>query len=513
MASALLLTIAAALAGCQGPAPAPDTQPAFERVTFATIPSIGGHHVPITVYRPDGATADAPVPVVLHSHGWGGSRETRLAAFANYTDAGLGVVSIDMRGHGEARATSASRLADPQAEGRDVQAVIDHVAGLDWVRAEARDEDGVPGASRDPVLGVMGESYAGAFALLAAAGDPRVDAVVAENTWNDLVAAMLPNGVPKTAWFASLWLSGALQTRMDPELRNAFEEAIRSGAEPQAAAVFRASSLAAYPGAVRVPTLLVQGANDTLFDLGQALANHALVTDGGGEAALVVHLGGHSLASPGQGGGGLSGAELRAWRNPCGDARALALAWFRLHLLGDAVAVPAACIALDDGVRLQAGTWPPVGLRSVAREVPELRLQAGNLTASATASLLVADTAMAILGVPRVAAMAQGAQGTVYVGVQVVDAAGDVRLGNGQAVPLVVEGPGAVQVDLAAVALHLRAGESLRLVVLGHHGIFPAAERVGDEVVLRDITVTVPLLDVAQGDGGVEPRGASGGPP
>ncbi|MGQ0433765.1 MAG: peptidase S15, partial [Microthrixaceae bacterium] len=36
-----------------------------------------------SLYRPDGADATHPVPVVFHSHGWGGSRTNSASAFAS----------------------------------------------------------------------------------------------------------------------------------------------------------------------------------------------------------------------------------------------------------------------------------------------------------------------------------------------------------------------------------------------------------------------------------------------
>jgi pyruvate/2-oxoglutarate dehydrogenase complex dihydrolipoamide acyltransferase (E2) component len=50
-----------------------------------------------TLFRPAGATQAAPVPMVLHSHGWGGSRTKDPGSFSYLTDAGFGVLSFDQR--------------------------------------------------------------------------------------------------------------------------------------------------------------------------------------------------------------------------------------------------------------------------------------------------------------------------------------------------------------------------------------------------------------------------------
>src|SRR5262249_15237468 len=47
----------------------------------------------------------------------------------------------------------------------------------------------------DPRTGITGASYGGGLALLAAAYDHRIDAVVAQSAWNNLATALFPNEV------------------------------------------------------------------------------------------------------------------------------------------------------------------------------------------------------------------------------------------------------------------------------------------------------------------------------
>src|SRR3546814_14276410 len=78
--------------------------------------------------------------MVLHSHGWGGSRETTASgAVAPYLAAGYGVLSFDQRGFGESTDDKAN-IMDPAKEGRDVVAVVDYVAELDWVSRDSQDQ-------------------------------------------------------------------------------------------------------------------------------------------------------------------------------------------------------------------------------------------------------------------------------------------------------------------------------------------------------------------------------------
>src|SRR4051794_20774589 len=64
-----------------------------------TVTSKDGTPIVMTVFKPVGASAARPVPVIENSHGWGGSRTTDINAFKAELDRGYAVVSIDQRGH------------------------------------------------------------------------------------------------------------------------------------------------------------------------------------------------------------------------------------------------------------------------------------------------------------------------------------------------------------------------------------------------------------------------------
>src|SRR5690606_4843849 len=85
------------------------------------------------------------------------------------------------RGHG----ASGGRihLNSPDFEIADAQALVDLVAQRSDVLLDS---------AGDPRVGVMGGSYGGALGLMLAGADPRVDAVVAAITWNDLADAFFP---------------------------------------------------------------------------------------------------------------------------------------------------------------------------------------------------------------------------------------------------------------------------------------------------------------------------------
>ena len=79
-----------------------------------------------TLFKPAGASADRKVPLIMHSHGWGGSRNQDPAAFQRFLDAGYGVLSYDQRGFGESGGQA--YVENPRVEGHDVRGLIRLVA-------------------------------------------------------------------------------------------------------------------------------------------------------------------------------------------------------------------------------------------------------------------------------------------------------------------------------------------------------------------------------------------------
>ena len=72
--------------------------------------------------------------MIMHSHGWGGSRTTDPATFATFLDAGYGVLSFDQRGFGESGGHA--HVENPDVEGHDVRAPGRRSsASLRWVQA------------------------------------------------------------------------------------------------------------------------------------------------------------------------------------------------------------------------------------------------------------------------------------------------------------------------------------------------------------------------------------------
>jgi len=172
-AAAALLTALLTLTGLvAGAAPAL----AADAITTedALIPSGQGADavkLDTTLYVPPSATAEDPAPAVLLAHGFGGSKNSVAADARDLAERGYVVLAWSARGFGAS--TGQIGLDDPRYEVADVSALIDVLAGRHDVLLDG------PG---DPRVGIAGESYGGALALLAAAYDQRVDAIAPQIT-------------------------------------------------------------------------------------------------------------------------------------------------------------------------------------------------------------------------------------------------------------------------------------------------------------------------------------------
>ncbi|RGA00552.1 alpha/beta fold hydrolase, partial [Microbispora triticiradicis] len=144
-------------------------------------------------------------PAVLLAHGFGGSKDSMREQAERLAGRGYAVLTWSARGFG--RSTGQIALNSPDYEVKDVRGLVDWLAARPEVRLDA------PG---DPRVGIAGGSYGGAIALMAAAYDSRVDAIVPQITWYDLADALFPdasgagpaNGVFKKMW-AGIFFSAA----------------------------------------------------------------------------------------------------------------------------------------------------------------------------------------------------------------------------------------------------------------------------------------------------------------
>ncbi len=324
------------------------------------------------LFLPLAATGAAPVPLVLRTHGWAGTADREPhGTVAQLLDAGYAVLTWDSRGFGHSGGEV--QLNKPDVEGRDVSALIDWAVDNAPI---ATDTDG------DPVVGLTGGSYAGAIQTAAAAIDDRIDAIAPEISWSDLRYSLYQGGVVNSSWGSMLYAAGVQAARKDgldppagpqtgglaPELHRAYAEFVATNQLSDEALTFLAdSSLARYgqDRVIDVPTLVMNGSVDTLFDLtdGNGIFQH--VRAQGAPAKYVIFCGGH-VRCP------YPDADDRAHLD-----RAI-LAWFARYLDGrDVDTGPAVEYRTNEAVWRGADDFPPSSAVFVTADGDDTVIQPG----------------------------------------------------------------------------------------------------------------------------------------
>ena len=367
------------------------------------IPSESGEQISFQVLEPKqfdcARRAQGAHPLMLHGHGFGGSRNT--SGYDNYRNAGFAVISIDQRGHGDS--TGTIRVMDPDVEGKDLSAVLDWAEqNLDYLAW--RDEGALtkPFAARPAdakslagginlLAGAIGSSYGGGYQLLLQNVDAknRLDALAPDITWHDLRWSLNPGDVIKTGWDLLLVAGGAagsygpgLQNGesptgrgLDPYIMETLARASATGEFPREALewfryhspsywcglndqptmpyalgagladpnVMLAGLLQDPPGGNTrdgqpgIPVLLSQGMRDTLFNFNDAWWNYQCLAARGDDVRLITHQSGHILNS-------FVNAPIpqinfgnTGGNNDCGERRRgdATLEWFREKLKGE----------------------------------------------------------------------------------------------------------------------------------------------------------------------------------
>jgi predicted acyl esterase len=275
------------------------------------IPMDDGVSIAATLYLPDGTPPAGGWPAIVFLHGLSGNRLQMNALLEGFglVNQGYALLTFDARGHGESGGLVG---IDGPREVADMRAV--HA----WLAAR-------PDVA-DTEIGAWGISYGGGAILNSlAAGVPWAAAVTVE-TWSDLYAALMPQGLVKSGLVAGLAAS-IPEARRDPSL-TAVQAAAFAGntkvVRPWAAV---RSSLARL-GSVTTPVFMAQGRRDFLFGIDQGSLAYERLR---GPKRLYVGLHGHAPSTfPGADTGALL-AETRAWFDchlrdgACGSASGVAV--------------------------------------------------------------------------------------------------------------------------------------------------------------------------------------------
>jgi ABC-2 type transport system ATP-binding protein len=462
----------------------------------ATVTSFDGTAITTHFFPAAGLPAGATAPTVLVGHGWGGSGDTDPESASDPTTgntglgplrhAGFNVLTWDARGFGSSGGQV--EVDSPQHEGRDVQALIDWLAGQPEARLEA------PG---DPLVGMSGVSYGGAIQLIAAALDDRVDAITPTIAWHSLTRSLYRDASVKQGWGTALFAAGSASGRLNPQVEQAFVEGVSTGAFSQATIdFFEARGIDRLISQVEVPTLISQGTADTLFTLQEGIDNYAALK-GRVPAKMVWFCGGHGICNSGAG--------------PAGLVERSVLAWLRRHLKGEPVETgPAFEWVADDGALRSAADYPPPplpSLRGTGSGVLPVTLGSpvtgGGQLIAASPAVDAVDVAIEpaggerdLVGAPRVEITYSGTAfpARTHLYAQVLDVGANRVLGNQVTpIPVVLDGqPHTVVRELEPIAAHATQSSRYRVQIAAGTTVY-GLQRSSGAVNLSHVAAELPV--------------------
>lgn len=347
------MAAAIALAACTPASPA--------AARDAVVTSFDGTPIAVHFYGPTVPPPGGVAPTVLVGAPYPSPGETRAdenvgdrIGLATLRGAGYNVLTWDPRGIGASAGTI--MFDSPAFEGRDARAIVDFVAAQPEAQLDA------PG---DPRIGMSGTSYGATIQYIAAALDPRVDAIVPDIGWQSLTGVFRRGGAVKTGWLAALCGLDAVKGAVDgeasasdvkpvsasDELKAVCLEGVRGALSVGSRRWIADHGPAALIGKIRAPVLIMQGTTDTLFPLDQASEAFARLRRSKVPAKMIWYCGGHV-----------------ACETDPGDPRTLAhagLAWLNRWLRQDPSVDtgPAFEWLADDGVWRSGPDYPlaPIG--------------------------------------------------------------------------------------------------------------------------------------------------------
>jgi ABC-2 type transport system ATP-binding protein len=326
-------------------------QPAFTVQTLdfhVTVPNeaVGGSGtqkclIVGDLYKPRAASPHHRVPVILTTNGFGGSKDDQAGLAKVAARHGYGVLSYSGLGFGGSGCKIS--LDDPSYDGRAGKQLVSFLGGktgiatttggkkvpaVRWIKRDRRDHLGKH-AAHDPRVGMVGGSYGGQIQFAIADKDPRLDAIVPIITWSDLSYSLAPNdsgtvhgvtysekapGTEKMDWvnlfFALGVADGVEGAQVDPSrdagCANFLTPACKAKAELDANLVdtkdlfdfARHASVESYIRNIRIPTLLMQGQGDSLFNLNESVATYRSLREHLTPVKLVWQSWGHSIGTP-----------------------------------------------------------------------------------------------------------------------------------------------------------------------------------------------------------------------
>lgn len=462
-------------------------------ITDGFVTSFDGTQIHYNLFQPPAASRSKRVPIIFIGPGWSSAGSTSASGLiGELIDAGFGVMTWDPRGFGTSGGEA--NVDSQDFEVRDVQKLIDLAATVPWIRTDRRG---------DPRMGMAGGSYGGGIQLMTAAADRRVDTIIPAIAWNDLPQALMPNGVIRLLWDALLFGVGVeggvlpgLQSPNGPELGALAPQIIQGFVEgtalngwlPETRRWFADHSTGKYinggrteagrrVAGIRVPVLLLQGVNDTLFPLNHAIATFTQLRKAGVFTKMIWFC------------GGLTGGETAHAVNPTHSSCVAGenakrihqreINWFKRFLLNQKRVSTGPLIEYQtqNGAWHAANAMPnswsiSTGEGMVANPVlPTSGVVIGSTPSNDGVRIPVADGPFLALGVPRVTGTVAGVgpDASLFFRLLDIDPAGNAVVVDDQSMPLrladLSSTPQRFSLDLAGVAWQVAAGHKLVLEV------------------------------------------------
>ena len=369
-----------------GSAPASAAEPTKTPLTFDVI--VGPNDdtkctITADLYRPAGASKVRPVPAILATNGFGGSKSDFTSLGPAYARRGYAFLAYSGLGFGNSGCKIT--LDDPDWDGKAGKQLVSFLGGTkaatNGARADFIKRDG-PG---DPRVGMIGGSYGGQIQFAIAGIDPRLDTIIPQITWNDLAYALGPNntdfrfgttyntpGVIKIDWpvlFSALGIGqgfqqavanqdpshlGACPNFPDEVCRSLVRSSVNGYPDDTTLALLRHASVASYMSRIRIPTFLVQGQSDTLFNMQEVVATYQALRAQGTPVKMLWRSSGHS-------GGSIEGESNSTDLEKAYESR-LALQWFDHYLRGVAPKPALDFSFLRNWVSYRGDAAPAVGV-------------------------------------------------------------------------------------------------------------------------------------------------------
>lgn len=379
------LALLAALGATLLAAPAHAAEPTKKALEFDVMVGPAGDQkctIQANLFTPVGASKTDPVPALMGTNGFGGSKSDFDTLGLSYAKRGYAFLAYSGLGFGNSGCKIT--LDDPDWDGKAGSQLLSFVGGTKAANDGTKIDFVVKDGAGDPRVGMIGGSYGGQIQFAIAGIDRRLDAIVPQITWNDLSYSLVPNntdfergvtyktpGTNKVDWpvlFTALGLGQGFQQAVqnqDPSHLGAcpnFQDQVCPGLVMSAATgyaddatlqMLRHASVATYMSKIKIPTLLSQGQSDTLFNLQEAVATYRGLRAQGTPVKMLWRSSGHS-------GGSIGGENSSSNLESAYESR-MALEWFDYYLrgIGDPPALDFAF--LRDWVKYEGDAAPAVG--------------------------------------------------------------------------------------------------------------------------------------------------------